>query len=516
MLSYQDSRNNDFLSSELKAVKELSLSPLVKQSELSFLPKLSKRLGCSISLKREDQQHVFSFKIRGAYAKIQSLSDAQRAQGVICASAGNHAQGVAAAASHLGCEATIVMPIITPDIKVDAVKSLGGKVVMYGDNFDEACAEAYRIAEQTGAVFVHPYDDKTVIRGQATIGLEVYEQCPETDCIFVPIGGGGLAAGIAVAAKALNPNCKIIGVEAQESASMHAAFRAEKPVELDRVGRFAEGVAVKQVGSKTYTLCQQYVDELIQVSNDEICAAIQDIFEEVRTIAEPAGAIALAGIKRYFLAKPHRSKQQQNVVGILCGANVNFNRLRHVAERADLGENKEAVLAVTIPEVPGSFLTFCDVVGRRNVTEFNYRYSDDKLAHVFVGVSLKQGQSEKQHLIHKLIRAGYPCMDLSTNEVAKSHVRYMVGGRVTGVEDERLLRFEFPEQPGALLSFLEKMSGHWNISLFHYRNHGSDFGKVLMGIQVPEQDNKSFSEFLKKAGFAYQDETQNPAYQLFL
>lgn len=516
MLSQSNKFNNDFLSSELEAVKELSLAPLVKRSDLSSLPKLSERLGCAISLKREDQQQVFSFKIRGAYAKIQSLTDMQRAQGVICASAGNHAQGVAAAASYLGCEATIVMPVITPDIKVEAVKSLGGEVVMYGDNFDEACTEAYRIAEQTGAIFVHPYDDETVIRGQATIALEVYEQCPESDYIFVPIGGGGLAAGIAVVAKALNPNCKVIGVEAHESASMHAAFRADKPVELEKVGRFADGVAVKQVGSKTYLLCRQYIDELIKVSNDEICAAIQDIFEEVRTIAEPAGAIALAGIKRYFSIKPNQFKQRQNVVGILCGANVNFNRLRHVAERADLGENKEAVLAVTIPEVPGSFLTFCDVVGKRNVTEFNYRYSDEKLAHVFVGVSLKQGQSEKQHLIQKLIRAGYSCMDLSANEVAKSHVRYMVGGRVTGVENERLMRFEFPEQPGALLSFLEKMSGHWNISLFHYRNHGSDFGKVLMGIQVPEKDNANFNEFLKRAGFVYQDETQNPAYQLFL
>ncbi len=497
----------------LQKSRALDLSELVKKTELTLLPGISKKLNTQIHLKREDQQSVFSFKIRGAFAKMQSLTDAEKKSGVICASAGNHAQGVAVAAKHLGISALIVMPIITPDIKVDAVRERGGEVVLFGENFDLACEHAFELAEQQGRVFVHPYDDETVIQGQGTIGLEILEQQAETDYIYVPIGGGGMISGIALVAKAINPEIKIIGVEASESASMHAAFDAGKPVPLEHVGRFAEGVAVKQVGDKTFKICNNFIDELVQVSNDEICAATQDIYEEARVIAEPAGAIALAGIKKHL---PSLSKKPKKIVGMLCGANVNFNRLRYIAERADLGEQKEAILAVTIPERPGSFLQFCEVIGERSITEFNYRYADNSEAHVFVGVALKQGAVEKLQLIEALENSGYSALDLSGDETAKSHVRYMVGGRAKQAVNEKLYRFSFPEQPGALLGFLKNMASQWNISLFHYRNHGSDFGRVLLGIQVPEVEALAFNRFLIETGFNYSNESENPAYKLFL
>ena len=497
----------------LQAIQALNLEPLVKKTELTHLPSISKRFGAQVHLKREDQQSVFSFKIRGAFAKMQSLSASEKSCGVICASAGNHAQGVAVAAKHLGISALIVMPIITPDIKVNAVRERGGEVVLFGENFDVACEHAYELAKQQGRVFVHPYDDEMVIKGQGTIGLEILEQQADTDYIYVPIGGGGMAAGIALVAKALNPDIKIIGVEASESASMHAAFAAGKPVPLDEVGRFAEGVAVKQVGDTTYKLCSALIDELVQVSNDEICAATQDIYEEARVIAEPAGAIALAGIKKHL---PTLDKKPKKIVGMLCGANVNFNRLRYIAERADLGEQKEAILAVTIPERPGSFLQFCEVIGERSITEFNYRYADESEAHVFVGVALKQGAVEKLQLIDALENSGYAALDLSGDETAKSHVRYMVGGRAKQAVNEKLYRFSFPEQPGALLGFLKNMASQWNISLFHYRNHGSDFGRVLLGIQVPSDEALNFTRFLNETGFKYSNESDNPAYKLFL
>jgi len=476
----------------LTAVKALNLQPLVKKTELSFLPSISKRIGSKVHLKREDQQSVFSFKIRGAFAKMQSLSIEEKSRGVICASAGNHAQGVAVAAKHLGISALIVMPIITPDIKVDAVREKGGEVVLFGENFDIACEHAYELAEKHGRVFVHPYDDATVIQGQGTIGLEILEQQADADYIYVPIGGGGMASGIALIAKALNPNIKIIGVEAIESASMQAAFLAGKPVPLDQVGRFAEGVAVKQVGHKTFELCNAFLDGLVQVSNDEICAATQDIYEDARVIAEPAGAIALAGIKKHV---PTLESKPQSIVGMLCGANVNFNRLRYIAERADLGEQKEAILAVTIPERPGSFLDFCGVIGERSITEFNYRYADTSEAHVFVGVALKQGAVEKLQLINALKSSGYATIDLSGDETAKSHVRYMVGGRAKQAVNEKLYRFAFPEQPGALLGFLKKMASQ---------------------IQVPEDEALAFTRFLNATGFKYSNESDNPAYKLFL
>lgn len=497
----------------LKNIQELDLADLVKTTDLTVLPAMSKRMGADIYLKREDQQSVFSFKIRGAFAKLQTLNKEQQARGVICASAGNHAQGVAVAAKHLNINAVVVMPIITPDIKVNAVKDRGAEVVLFGENFDTACEHAYELAEDQGRVFIHPYDDEIVIQGQGTIGTEIMQQLPQTEVVYVPIGGGGMAAGIALAVKAINPDCKVIGVEADESASMQAAFNAGKPVALNSVGRFAEGVAVKQVGDKTFELCYAFLDELITVSNDEICAATQDIYEDARVIAEPAGAIALAGIKKHL---PTFATNPQHVVGILCGANVNFNRLRHIAERADLGEQKEAIFAVTIPETPGSFLKFCEVIGERSITEFNYRYSEESEAHVFAGIALKNGQVDKDDLINNLEVAGYSPIDLSSNETAKSHVRYMVGGRAKQAIDEKLYRFSFPEQPGALLGFLKNMASQWNISLFHYRNHGSDFGRVLLGIQVRDDEALAFTRFLNSTGFTYVNETDNPAYRLFL
>ena len=496
----------------------LDLTPLVQETSLTQLPKLSENFGARISLKREDQQNVFSFKVRGAYAKLLQLTEAERKQGVICASAGNHAQGVAVAAKHLGINATIVMPIITPDIKVNAVQRLGARVELLGENFDEACEYARNVCKQQNLSFIHPYDDLEVIAGQGTIGLELIQQMPDTDIVFLPVGGGGLASGVAATIKSIKPDCKIIGVEAEESASMSLAFKKGRPSELKQVGRFAEGVAVRQVGNNTYQLCSHLLDDVITVNNDEICAAVQDIYEETRLIPEPSGALSLAGVKRFLnqKARSQTSNESMNIVAVLSGANVNFKRLRYIAERADLGEQKEAIFAVTIPEEPGSFHQFCKVVGQRNITEFNYRYSDDKKAQVFVGIALQDGEDEKTSLVQDLFTADYPCMDLSNNEVAKSHVRYMVGGRSQLVDNEKLYRFSFPEQTGALLSFLEKMSADWSIFLFHYRNHGSDFGRVLVGMRVPQEDELMFTRFLQETGLSFIDETANPVNSLFL
>jgi len=507
------------LQQHLNAINTLDLSALVKHTDLSSLPQLSKRFNTSIQLKREDQQQVFSFKIRGAFAKLKTLTEQELCAGVICASAGNHAQGLAVAARQLKTSALIVMPIITPDIKVNAVKRLGADVVLFGENFDASCEHAYQLAAKSGRVFVHPYDDIDVIHGQGTIGLEILEDNDKTDCMFIPIGGGGLAAGIALAIKSQNPQCKLIGVEAEESASMQAAFAANAPVALETVGRFAEGVAVRQVGHETYKICHALLDEIVTVNTDEICAATQDIYEELRVIAEPAGAIALAGIKKHLDSLSVQFKQDfKNVVGLLCGANVNFNRLRYIAERADLGEHKEAILAVTIPEEPGSFLKFCEIIGERSITEFNYRFDENEKneAYVFVGIALKNGRQEKINLMQSLKRAHYACIDLSENETAKTHVRYMVGGRNNEAVNEKIFRFSFPEQPGALLGFLSDMANQWNISLFHYRNHGSDFGRVLIGIQVPDDDLFEFKQFLSNLNFSFYEETDNPAYKLFL
>src|SRR5512139_1022875 len=484
------------------------------ESPLEPAPRLSRRLGNRILFKREDLQPVFSFKLRGAYNKIAHLSETVARRGVICASAGNHAQGVALSARRRNISALIVMPRTTPNIKVQAVLDLGGDVVLHGDDFDHAYEHAVELASERGLTFIHPFDDPDVIAGQGTIGMEILRQCPRTpDAIFIAIGGGGLVAGIAAYVKSLYPQVRIVGVEPVDAASMHDSLLAGQRVTLERVGIFADGVAVRRVGEETFRLAQKYVDEVLLVSTDEICAAIQDIFEDNRTIAEPAGALAVAGIKRYVAREQCRERM---FVALNCGANINFDRLRHVAERADIGAQREALIAVEIPEEPGSFLRFCRLLGRRGVTEFNYRYDDARSARIFVGIALAEGRREKETLLALVADAGYRVIDMSDDEMAKLHVRYMVGGHAHGLQHERLFRFEFPERPGALLRFLEAIGAHWNISLFHYRNHGSDYGRVLAGVQVAPADAEEFARHLRELSYAYTEETANPAYRMFL
>jgi len=484
------------------------------ESPLEPARRLSRRLGNTVLFKREDLQPVFSFKLRGAYNKIAALDEATAQKGVICASAGNHAQGVALAARRRGISAVIVMPQTTPHIKVQAVLDLGGEVVLEGDDFDHAFEHATAVARERGLTFIHPFDDPDVIAGQGTIGMEILRQCSSPpDAIFVPIGGGGLIAGIATYVKSLYPQVRIVGVEPVDAASMHDSLRAGARVTLERVGIFADGVAVRRVGEETFRLAQKYVDEVLLVSTDEICAAVQDIFEDNRTIAEPAGALAVAGLKQYVAREDCRDR---TLVTLNCGANVNFDRLRHIAERADIGAQREALLAVEIPEQPGSFLRFCRLLGRRSVTEFNYRYDDSRSARIFAGIALTEGRREKEALLVQVAAAGYRVLDMSDDEMAKLHVRYMVGGHAHGLQHERLFRFEFPERPGALLRFLEAVGTHWNISLFHYRNHGSDYGRVLAGVQVAPDDSATFAAHLVELGYVYTEETANPAYRMFL
>jgi threonine dehydratase len=484
------------------------------ESPLEEAPRLSRRLGNHVLLKREDLQPVFSFKIRGAYNRIAHLSEAAAKRGVICSSAGNHAQGVALAAKHRGIPATIVMPQTAPSIKVQAVIDLGAEVVLHGDDYDAAFERALAIARERSMVFVHPFDDPDVIAGQGTIGVEILRQTGgHLDAIFIPIGGGGLIAGIAVYVKYLYPNVRIIGVEPEDAAAMHDSFRAGKRVTLDRVGIFADGVAVKRVGEETFALCREHVDEILLLNTDEICSAIQDVFEDTRSIVEPAGALAVAGIKKFVARERWHDKR---IVAINSGANMNFDRLRHVAERADVGGQREALLAVLIPEQPRSFLHFCEVLGKRSVTEFNYRYETNQPAQIFVGFGLSQSQGERDAVVQSLKSAGYTVTDKTDNELAKLHVRYMVGGHARGIQHEVLYRFEFPERPGALLRFLQAIGSRWNISLFHYRNHGSDYGRVLAGIQVPAAERGDFVQHLNDLHYAYADETNNPVYRMFL
>jgi len=484
------------------------------ESPLERAPRLSRRLGNEVLFKREDLQPVFSFKLRGAYNKIVHLSEADASRGVICASAGNHAQGVALAARRRGIPAAIVMPRTTPQIKIDAVRDLGGEIELAGDDYDAACEHALGLARARRLTFIHPFDDPDVIAGQGTIAMEILRQHDEhIDAIFVPIGGGGLIAGVACYVKALYPEIRIVGVEPEDAASMHASLAAGHRVTLERVGIFADGVAVKTVGVETFRLTQHYVDEVMLVSTDEICAAIQDIFEDTRSIAEPAGALAVAGLKKWVLRE---SAVGRTFVTLNCGANMNFDRLRHVAERADLGQQREALFAVEIPEQPGSFLRFCETFGPRNVTEFNYRYADPSRAHLFVGLALSTGGAEKEQVRGAITAAGFPVVDMTDNEMAKLHVRYMIGGPAHGLEHERLFRFEFPERPGALLRFLKAIGFRWNISLFHYRNHGSDYGRVLAGIQVPPASAPEFLEHLAELRYNFFEETANPAYRMFL
>ena len=499
----------------LKRILTARVYEVAKETPLDPAPNLSARLGHAVWLKREDLQQVFSFKLRGAYNRMARLPDDELQKGVICSSAGNHAQGVALSARRLGIQAFVVMPVTTPRIKVDAVRKLGGEVVLEGDTYDDAYAHARRLEAERGLTFIHPFDDPDVIAGQGTIAMEILRQHPgDIDAVFVPVGGGGLIAGIAAYIKALRDDIRIVGVEPEDSAGMSRSLAAGEPVTLERVGIFADGVAVRRVGDETFRLCHELVDEIVLVDTDEICAAIRDIFEDTRSIVEPAGALAVAGMKKYVEERAPAAGRE--FVTVNCGANVNFDRLRHIAERAAVGEHREALLAVGIPERPGSFREFCAAIGRRNVTEFNYRYSDAEEAHIFVGLELTGGRAEQERLVADLRGRGYPVEDLTDNEMAKLHIRHMVGGRAGGLPDERLLRFEFPERPGALADFLDAVGPDWNISLFHYRNHGSDYGRILTGIQVPAADSEEFERHLTKLGYPHWDESGNPAYALFL
>lgn len=496
----------------LRAVLRAPVYEVAQVTPLQPMDKLSARLGNTIVVKREDRQPVHSFKLRGAYAMLATLTEAQKAQGVVTASAGNHAQGVALSASKLGIKALIVMPVATADIKVDAVRGFGGEVLLHGANFDEAKARAIALSQEQHMTFIPPFDHPAVIAGQGTLAMELLQQDAHLDRVFVPVGGGGLAAGVAVLIKQLMPQINVIGVEAEDSACLRAALDAGRPVDLPRVGLFAEGVAVKRIGDETFRLCREYLDDVITVDSDAICAALKDIFEDVRAIAEPSGALALAGMKKYI---QQHGIQGERLAHILSGANVNFHGLRYVSERCELGEQREALLAVTIPERKGSFLTFCQLLGGRSVTEFNYRYADDKDACIFVGVRLTRGHAERDEIIAELSAGGYQVVDLSDDEMAKLHVRYMVGGRPSKPLQEQLYSFEFPESPGALLKFLHTLGTHWNISLFHYRSHGTDFGRVLAAFEVTERDPE-FEQRLQALGYECHDETQNPAFRFFL
>ena len=499
----------------LERILKAKVYDVAVETPLEPAPRLSRRLDNRILFKREDLQPVFSFKIRGAYNKIAQLSETAAQRGVTCASAGNHAQGVALGARTRGIRAVVVMPVTTPEIKVQAVLDLGAEIVLHGDDYDEANEHAIELARDRNLVFVHPFDDPDVIAGQGTVAMEILRQWhgDDLEAIFVPIGGGGLIAGVAAYVKSLYPRIKIVGVEPEDAAGMFESLRAGKRVTLPRVGIFADGVAVRRVGEETFRLAKAYVDEIVLVTTDQICAAIQDIFEDTRSIAEPAGALAVAGIKKYVARE---SCTGRALVAINGGANMNFDRLRYVAERADVGAQREALLAVEIPETPGSFLRFCELLGNRSITEFNYRYADVKKAQLFVGLAIAQGRTERAALVQSLSEAGFPASDMTDDETAKLHVRYMVGGHPGNIEHERLYRFEFPERPGALLKFLRAIGPRWNVSLFHYRNHGADHGRVLAGIQVPPETMTDFLLHIDQLQYDYSEETHNPAYRIFL
>lgn len=501
-----------------KYVKKILASRVYEaasETPLQIAHGLSRRLANQVRLKREDMQPVFSFKIRGAYNKIVQLSAEEQARGVIAASAGNHAQGVAYSARLLGLQAVIVMGRNTPSIKVDAVRNLGAKVILHGDAYDEAAAHAIELAAEHGYVFVHPYDDVDVIAGQGTVGVEIINQhAGFPDAIFVPVGGGGLIAGIAAYVKYIAPATRIVGVEAEGSACLAAAMKAGRRVRLpfETLDLFADGVSVAQVGKEPFKVARSHVDEVITVSTDEICAAIKDLFDDTRSIAEPAGALAVAGVKKYV---EREGIEGASLVAVVSGANVNFDRLRHISERAEVGEQREMILGVTIAEKAGSFLKFCRALGKHPVSEFNYRYASDKEAHVYVGLQVSAAEDRRQ-LLETLAGASQAIRDMTDNEAAKLHVRHMVGGRILGDKSELLYRFEFPERPGALLKFLIGLGGSWNITMFHYRNHGAAWGRVLVGFEAGAKDRRSLGEYLKRIGFRYWEETDNPAYQLFL
>ncbi len=497
-----------------KKILNARVYEVAEETPLELAATLSLRLDNRLWLKREDLQPVFSFKLRGAYNKIARLGAEQQRKGVIAASAGNHAQGVALAARKLGLKALIVMPKTTPDIKVQAVQRLGAEVVLHGNTYDDACEHAAGLVAKRGMTYIPPYDDPDVIAGQGTVAMEILRQHGgDIHAVFIPVGGGGLIAGMAAYIKALRPETKIIGVEPDDAPCLYEALKAGERVVLDQVGIFADGVAVRQVGREPFRIARETVDEVILVSTDEICAAIKDIFDDTRSIAEPAGALGVAGAKKYA---EREGLEGATLVAIDSGANMNFDRLRHVSERAEVGERNEAILAVTIPEKPGSFRRFCATIGRRGITEFNYRYARPEEAHVFVGIATRGSEQEKEEVIERLRAKGYDVTDMTDNEMAKLHIRHMVGGHAPGVEDERLYRFEFPERPGALMEFLTKMGQRWNITLFHYRNHGAAYGRVLVGIQVGDNDEAEFNRFLDEIGYPFVDETDNAAYRLFL
>ncbi|MEL7070043.1 MAG: threonine ammonia-lyase, biosynthetic [Cyanobacteria bacterium J06581_3] len=500
---------SDYLERILKA----RVYDVAKETPLEQAPQLSARLSNQVLLKREDEQSVFSFKLRGAYNKMAQLPPDLLAKGVIAASAGNHAQGVALGANKLGTTAMIVMPVTTPQVKVDAVKARGGTVVLHGDTYDDACAHAKQLEKEKGLTFVHPFDDPDVIAGQGTIGMEILRQYQKPiHAIFVAIGGGGLISGIAAYIKRLQPEIKIIGVEPVDADAMSQSLTKGERITLDQVGLFADGVAVRQVGAETFRLCQESVDEVLLVSTDDTCAAIKDVFEDTRSILEPAGALAIAGAKAYVKREGIVGK---TLVAITCGANMNFDRLRFVAERAELGEGREAVFAVTIPERPGSLGKFCDTLGNHSISEFNYRIADANKAHIFVGIKIKD-RADAQAIASNFRNSGFETLDLTDDELAKMHLRHMVGGKSPLSHNELLYRFEFPERPGALTNFVSAMSPAWNISLFHYRNHGADYGRIVVGMQVPPEDTERWEAFLKGLGYRYWDESDNPAYRLFL
>ncbi|WP_293115003.1 threonine ammonia-lyase, biosynthetic [Okeania sp. SIO1I7] len=486
---------------------------VAQESPLETAPNLSRRLQNNLLLKREDMQSVFSFKLRGAYNKMAQLPPEILSQGVIAASAGNHAQGVALAAGRLGTRAIIVMPVTTPQLKVNAVKARGGEVILYGETYDEACSYAHQLEAEKGLTFIHPFDDPYVIAGQGTIGMEILRQYQKPiHAIFVAIGGGGLISGIAAYVKRLRPDIKIIGVEPADADAMSQSLKAGHRVRLPQVGLFADGVAVREVGEETLRLCQQYVDDIILVETDDTCAAIKDVFEDTRSIVEPAGALAIAGAKAYV----EREKiQDETLIAVACGANMNFDRLRFVAERAEFGERREAIFAVTIPETPGSLRRFCDCLGKRNITEFNYRIAEEKEAHIFVGVQI-ENRADAAKIVETFETQGLKTLDLTDDELTKLHLRHLVGGRSPLAHHELLYRFEFPERPGALMKFVASMSPNWNISLFHYRNNGADYGRIVVGMQVPPDEMAEWQSFVHNFGYRYWDESQNPAYKLFL
>ena len=497
----------------LERILNARVYDVAQESPLEYAPNLSTRLNNKLLLKREDMQSVFSFKLRGAYNKMTKLPADVLQRGVIAASAGNHAQGVALAAKHLGTTAIIVMPVTTPQVKIDAVQARGATVVLRGDTYDDAYAYAKQLCQQKGLTFIHPFDDPDVIAGQGTIGMEILRQYQQPiHAIFVAIGGGGLIAGIGAYIKRLRPEIKIIGVEPVDADAMYRSMKAGYRVCLPRVGLFADGVAVREVGAETFRLCQDYVDEIILVDTDDTCAAIKDVFQDTRSILEPAGALAIAGAKAYV---EREQIEGETLVAIACGANMNFDRLRFVSERAELGERREAIFAVTIPEERGSFLKFCECIGKRNITEFNYRISDDKKAYIFVGIQIR-GRDDAASIVDTFEAQGFKTIDLTDDELAKMHLRHMVGGRSPLSENELLYRFEFPERPGALVKFLSCMSPNWNISLFHYRNNGSDYGRIAIGMQVPPDEKKEWQTFLNSMGYRYWDESSNPSYKLFL